>query len=93
VSLAARHPNAGNDPEGLKTWMTSGDVRVMERPPLTDVLASVLSAAVENTHRPALLAALQPRLRADDGRFNPGNVIPLQRRSVESHDQEPTPAA
>lgn len=65
----------------------------MERPPLTDVLSSVLSAAVENTRRPALLATLQT---INGGRSTAGNVIPLPRRSVESHDahdHEPTPAA
>jgi hypothetical protein len=68
----------------------------MERPPLTDVLTSVLSAAMENTHRPALLATLQPQLRVNEGRPDAGGVIPAPRRSVETHDahdQEPTPAA
>jgi hypothetical protein len=76
----------------------------MERPPLTVVLTSVLSAAVENPNRPALLATLRPQLGAplqaqfgtNEGRPDTANVIPLPRRSVESvepADPEPTPAA
>lgn len=60
----------------------------MERPPLSTVLTSVLSAAVENTNRPALLATLSQ---------DRPNVIPMQRRSPEQaeagREPEPTPAA
>jgi hypothetical protein len=59
----------------------------MERPPLTTVLSSVLTAAVENTNRPALLGVM-------------ADVIPLPRRSPESlaeslaeETDDPDPAA
>ncbi|GLY18234.1 hypothetical protein LWF15_09680 [Kineosporia rhizophila] len=45
----------------------------MERPSLTTVLASVLTAAVENDNRPALLAT----------------VIPLPRRSPDQEQTDP----
>ena len=49
----------------------------MERPPLTTVLASVLTAAMENDQRPALLAT----------------VIPMPRRSPEQEPGQPEPDA
>ncbi|MBT0773564.1 hypothetical protein KIH74_31755 [Kineosporia sp. J2-2] len=63
----------------------------MDRPPLTLVLTSVLSAAVENTNRPALLATVRDSPRTDDeeraGRGGvvpaPG-VIPLPRRASQA---------
>jgi hypothetical protein len=84
--LPPRHPDAGRRGGALKSTLTLGDVRDMERPPLTVVLSSVLSAAVENTNRPALLGVMAET--ADERR---AEVIPLPRRSPESDD--PSPAA
>ncbi|GLY31466.1 hypothetical protein [Kineosporia sp. NBRC 101731] len=73
----------------------------MERPPLSTVLTSVLSAAIENTHRPTLLAIVRPHLR-DEGKERPpvdeeqsgSRVIPMPRRAPEHAEQhDPTPAA
>ncbi|GAA3622734.1 hypothetical protein GCM10022223_44630 [Kineosporia mesophila] len=73
----------------------------MDRPPLSTVLTSVLSAAVENTNRLTLLATFRPPLR-DEGQDLPATdeeptgsrVIPMPRRAPENAEQhDPTPAA
>jgi len=65
----------------------------MERLPLTTVLTSVLSAAMENTNRPALLAMLLPELRPARAEDDWARTIPLPRRDPEqlagAHDPAP----
>lgn len=62
----------------------------MDRPPLTVALSSVLTAAMENTDRPGLLATVRSS-EPEPGEEAAGTVIPLPRRAPQ--DENPTPAA
>ncbi|GAB6903716.1 hypothetical protein [Kineosporia succinea] len=69
----------------------------MDRPPLTTVLTSVLSAAVENTNRPALLGLLRRQPAPEQDAPVPvvpmPRSIPAPRRSIDPRVQQEDPTA